>query len=117
MVGVAPVMSLIALVVMLTVAAPPAAALPGRDPPLRVREFPISIPNDSWPTGITAGPDGNLWFTEGRASANQIGRITTAGEVTGEFPIPTGDSGAGWIGAGPSGTLWFTSDSVTRSGG
>lgn len=33
---------------------------------------------------ITAGPDGNLWFTE--MVANKIGRITTAGVVT-EFPV------------------------------
>ena len=26
------------------------------------------------PFGITAGPDGNLWFTE--TTANQVGRIT-----------------------------------------
>ena len=30
--------------------------------------------------GITAGPDGNLWFTDRAASS--IGRITTAGSVT-----------------------------------
>jgi streptogramin lyase len=40
----------------------------------------------SQPAGIAAGPDGALWFTE--FSANQIGRITTAGVVT-EYAIPT----------------------------
>ena len=35
------------------------------------------------PSGITAGPDGNLWFTEAAAT---IGRITPAGTVT-EFPL------------------------------
>lgn len=30
----------------------------------------------STPTGITAGPDGNLWFTE--SAGNKIGKITTS---------------------------------------
>ena len=41
----------------------------------RVREFPIPNPFSD-PFGITAGPDGNLWFTEGYA--DEIGRITPA---------------------------------------
>jgi streptogramin lyase len=57
------------------------------------------------PFGITAGPDGNLWFTEERG--NQIGRITPAGTVT-EFPIPNGNSQPAGITAGPDGNLWFT---------
>ncbi len=48
--------------------------------------------------GITAGPDGNLWFTV--TGAGQIGRISTSGSVT-LFPIPTASSEpfgitAGW---------------------
>jgi streptogramin lyase len=42
----------------------------------RVREFPIPTP-DSWPQGITTGPDGVLWFTE--SNGNKIGRVTTRG--------------------------------------
>jgi len=41
------------------------------------------------PIGITAGPDGNLWFTE--MVAGKVGRITTAGVVT-EFPVTTESS-------------------------
>src|SRR3954471_19246906 len=41
---------------------------------------------DSFPLGITAGPDANLWFTE--RVGNKIGRITPAGTIT-EFTIPT----------------------------
>ena len=39
------------------------------------------------PKGITTGPDGALWFTE--ETANQIGRITTAGVVD-RIPDPHG---------------------------
>src|SRR5437867_1070567 len=58
----------------------------GADPDVRrYREFTIPTSNSN-PIGITAGRDGNLWFTENNGS--QIGRITTAGTVTG-YPVPT----------------------------
>jgi virginiamycin B lyase len=74
--------------------------------PIPVREFPIPTSN-STPVGITAGPDGNLWFTEG--GANKIGRITTTGVVT-EFPVPTPKRQIIGITAGPAHTasVWFT---------
>jgi len=60
----------------------------------------------SGPAGITAGPDGALWFAE--KTANKVGRITTAGVVTNEFSITTASAGANDITAGPDGNLWFT---------
>ena len=55
--------------------------------------------------GITAGPDGNLWFTE--SAANQIGRITPAGRRS-----PSSRSRratpAGRSRPGSDGNLWFT---------
>jgi hypothetical protein len=57
------------------------------------------------PLGITAGPDGNLWFTE--EIGDKIGRITTAGAIT-EFPVPAAGSMPFYITAGPDGNLWFT---------
>ena len=68
-----------------------------------ITEFPIPHPA-SGPSGIAAGPDGNLWFTE--SNGNRIGRITTAGVVT-EFPIPTASSDPRAIASGPDGNLWF----------
>src|SRR5258708_4912217 len=60
--------------------------------------------------GITAGPDGNLWFAA--PDVNAIGRITTTGSFT-QFPLPTtcgSSAGCGpyAITAGPDGNLWFT---------
>ncbi|MGC9949715.1 MAG: hypothetical protein ABSF64_25385 [Bryobacteraceae bacterium] len=63
--------------------------------------------NLSYPSGITAGPDGALWFAE--SFANQIGRITTAGSIT-EFPLPSSFNGPGIITTGPDGALWFGAD-------
>lgn len=62
------------------------------------------------PESITAGPDGNLWFTE--FWSDRIGRMTTGGVLT-EFPI-AGGSGARGIVAGPDGNLWFVESSRIR---
>jgi len=87
------------LICVLTLAAPSALALSGK-----IREFAVPTAN-SRPVGITAGPDGALWFTEN--NTNKIGRITTAGVVT-EFAVPTANSVPAGITAGPDGNLWFT---------
>src|SRR5438105_2247050 len=81
-------------------ATPVASAAPGAVGV--IAKFPL--PNRlSTPYGITAGPDGNVWFTE--RYAERIGRISPDGAIT-EFPTavvwPTG------IAAGSDGNLWFT---------
>ena len=77
-----------------------------------VTEFSAGI--TASPRGITAGPDGNLWFTE--ASGDRIGRITPLGVVT-EFSagITAGARPQG-ITAGPDGNLWFTEPGGNRIG-
>jgi len=77
--------------------APPAIADSGR-----LVEFPVPTPA-SRPYQITAGPDGNLWFTESDAGA--IGRITPDGVIT-EFRIRKA-SGPYGITVGPDGNIWF----------
>jgi streptogramin lyase len=70
-----------------------------------VTEFSAGISPDSNPSGIAAGPDGSMWFTE--AYGNRIGRITPAGVVT-EFPAAISpNSGPWWIAAGPDGNMWY----------
>ena len=77
---------------------------------------PAAVPPGSTcqPAGITAGPDGAIWFTE--ENGNRIGRITTGGAIT-EF---TGGLTAGAlpveIVAGPDGRLWFTQLGRTKIG-
>jgi hypothetical protein len=58
------------------------AAPMGADAAVTITEYAIPT-GGSQPIGITAGPDGNLWFTE--LSGNKIGKITTSGTIT-EFP-------------------------------
>ena len=69
--------------------------------------------SNSYPNGITGGPDGNVWFTEN--VGGKIGRITPAGVIT-EFPVPTQPPGLQFITTGPDGNLWFTEGSSGKIG-
>ena len=79
-----------------------------------VTEFSAGISPGAVLTGITAGPDGNLWFAE--YNGNRIGRITPLGVVT-EFTagITAGAEPRG-ITAGPDGNLWFAEGGANRIG-
>jgi streptogramin lyase len=55
------------------------------------------------PYGITAGQDGNMWFTD----ANYVGKITTGGQITEYDVLPSNDI-LYHIVAGPDGNLWAT---------
>ncbi|MCA1683626.1 MAG: right-handed parallel beta-helix repeat-containing protein, partial [Actinobacteria bacterium] len=65
-------------------------------------------------SNITAGPDGNLWFTE---RSGTIGRITPTGVIT-EFALPGGvPGGLVWdITVGSDGALWYTRPVEARVG-
>jgi streptogramin lyase len=69
-----------------------------------VAEFPTPTAASA-PAGITAGSDGNLWFTE--SAAGQIGMINPTTDAIAEFPIPSHDEPYS-ITKGPDGNLWFT---------
>jgi streptogramin lyase len=77
-----------------------------------INVFPIPTPNSA-PAGITAGPDGAVWFSED--VANKIARITPGGSIT-EFnlpaPLPQNDAstrGPGSMVSGPDHqTVWWT---------
>ena len=71
-----------------------------------ITEFTIPTANSA-PQGITADPDGNLWFTE--SSGNKIGRISpTSPNTIAEFLIPSANSSPRGITADPDGNIWFT---------
>ncbi len=75
-----------------------------------VKFFPDTY-GDPTPDGITAGPDGALWFTD--PGMDVIGRITAGGTYTLEAPAGTEVSTG--ITVGPDKNLWFTTfDGVGR---
>jgi streptogramin lyase len=84
---------------------PEVEALESRWLPSTITEFqlpPLSFGGHSGAADITAGPDGNVYFTD--PGLRGIGRITPSGQVTmlsASVNIP------GAITAGPDGNLWF----------
>jgi streptogramin lyase len=79
---------------------------------LSFSEVPIPTPN-SQPIQITAGPDGNLWFTE--SGLGRIGHITTGGAIT-ELALPNSSSRPVGITSGPDGNLWFAEQNARQIG-
>ena len=77
-----------------------------------INEFAIPTAS-SGPTEIAVGRDGTLWFLE--RNANKIGRVTTSGVVTAEFPVPTPSSGLHGI-ASVGKALWFTEENANAIG-
>lgn len=64
--------------------------------------------------GITAGPDGAMWFTEdSNGSLAKIGHITTSGVFT-EFALPNQRSHGDR--RGPRRALWFIESAITNIG-
>jgi streptogramin lyase len=76
-----------------------------------ITDFPL--PAMSTPGQITAGPDGNLWFTE--TQSNKIGRLTPTGTLT-EFPLPTAGALPEMITTHPDGSMWFTQAGTPKLG-
>jgi streptogramin lyase len=73
-----------------------------------INEFVLAAGSGPW--GITAGPDGNLWFAE--VSANKIVRRTPDGVFT-EFPLGA-NTGPRDMTAGPDGNIWFNEISANK---
>lgn len=71
----------------------------------------FTTPSGDHPTGLTLGPDNNVWFME----FAHIAKITKAGVIT-EFPLPSAGIGGSTITTGPDGNLWFTEYSTQKIG-
>jgi streptogramin lyase len=70
-----------------------------------ITELPVPQPS-SGPTGVTTGPDGNIWFTE--YFRNSIGVIDVTTHKIKHFHIATTLARPVQIATGPDGNLWFT---------
>ena len=80
-----------------------------------ITQFPITIPGPA-PScgtgcknvvGLTAGPDGAMWFADGWG---HIGRITSTGATTFTHVADQLEMGPIPMGAGPDGNVWFSLD-------
>jgi streptogramin lyase len=81
-----------------------------------ITEFPV--PSSGVPSSITAGADGDLWFTESVADSGYavggIGMVDPKTHTIAEFRLPPGpvtDTELFDITSGPDGNLWFTGHS------
>jgi streptogramin lyase len=88
-------------------------------PPPLINEYPIPT-SGSQPYGITAGPDGGVWFTE---FIGKIGRIIAPGTgcsanapCFNEYPIPTINSYPRGIVLGADNALWFAEPGAHQIG-
>lgn len=61
-----------------------------------------TTPSGDHPSGLTLGPDGNVWFAE----ASHVGKITPAGKIT-EYALLSVGNGADVITTGGDGNLWM----------
>ena len=57
---------------------------------------------------VSAGPDGNIWFTE--SATDKVWRLDLATKSSTAFSVPTPDSSPLDITAGRDGNLWFSED-------
>jgi RHS repeat-associated protein len=73
-----------------------------------IGEYPIAGAAES----IAQGPNGNIWFGNGRT--HKIGQITTSGAIAGEY---TPAEGWGFkVASGPDGNVWYTNTNASKIG-
>jgi streptogramin lyase len=78
-------------------------AIPLEKPEIEKKE------EDTQPEDITAGLDGNVWFTEARV--RKIGKITPAGAIS-QYTLPAEGGAPNGIAPGQDGNVWFTQSSA-----
>jgi virginiamycin B lyase len=75
------------------------------DAAVTITEF--GTPSFTQLNGVTAGPDGNVWFVE--TTAHNIGTLTPSIPPVFTYEYPVANNSEPWeITTGPDGNLWFT---------
>jgi len=81
----------------------------------------FDLPDSMFALGMTAGPDGGIWFAAGfgfgadPTLGDRIGRMTSNGTVT-SYSIPSPDGAPAGIAASLDGSLWFTENAANKIG-
>jgi virginiamycin B lyase len=68
------------------------------------------------PFGITAGPDGRVWFAEQGPTCKNVAAISPSTGKIVEYPVPASYAQPFGITPGPDGALWFTGISPSAVG-
>ncbi len=83
----------------------------GRAAAATITEY--SLAKYAAPLGMTAGPDGNIWFVE--SGGNSIDRITPSGIVD-RFPLADAQSFPQNVVSGPDGNVYFEAPGTQKAG-
>ncbi len=102
-----PLASVVAAMTLLLLGAGSASAV-------TITEFSAGITPGTGSSGMAAGPDGTMWFTE--PDYDGIGRIARDGTITEFYAGITAGAHPTGIAAGPDGNMWFTEPSLSRIG-
>jgi streptogramin lyase len=85
-----------------------AAAKIGRITPMGMVSYHYNFPIFSSAGSLTAGPDGNVWFTGWYFGSLAVTKISPAGEVVGSVSTSIApNSSTGGITTGPDGNVWL----------
>jgi len=93
---------------------PPGASGPGTipvidgPPPPAIRFDEFEIPSPSQPGWITAGPDGQIWFTHQSTAPSAISKLTTQGTQFVQYATSITNTGPRGIAPGPDGNVWYS---------
>lgn len=69
----------------------------------------FQMPEPSYPSGIAVGKDGDLWIAASSPQSKPfIARVSLAGDVLDQFPLPATAGEPRGIVSGPDGAMWFT---------
>ena len=80
----------------------------------------FDAPTTNEPQGVTAGPDGNLWFSDppnpNLPNVGELDSVNPSTDVITEYPIPYAGSTPDGIAAGPDGNLSFLDPGANEIG-
>ncbi len=77
-------------------------------PPPAITFDEFDIPNPSQPGWITAGPDGQIWFTHQSTAPSAISKVTVSGQPFVRYNTSITNTGPRGITAGPDGNVWYS---------
>ena len=79
-------------------------------------EYAVTPTNSIYQGGITAGPDGAMWFAECNNSGNSVGRIPPSGSTIAQYSLPTAPANPFGIVTGPDNAVWFAEQGANKIG-